>query len=80
MAHRNLSAIGETRLQPGLRLPVDHANGLAVAQIPIGGVYADDAGTKNNDIEIAASRAHAQAFSAERVRAFDEHAPPLSLA
>src|SRR3974390_1550749 len=62
MADRDLSSVGETRLQPGLWLTIDHANGLAVTRIPIGAIDADDAGTENNDIEVVGSRVHAQAL------------------
>ena len=64
MADRDLSAIGEARLEARFRLPVDHADRLAVAQIPIGGVHADNAGAENDHVEIGfggkVRRLHAQ--------------------
>jgi hypothetical protein len=52
MADRNLPAIGKTRLQPRLRLAIDDAHRLPAAREPIGGGDADDAGAKDNRVEI----------------------------
>ena len=52
MADRDLPAIGEARLKPRRRLAIDHADALAGAHMPIGGVDADHAGAKHDDIEI----------------------------
>jgi len=66
MAHGHLPAIGEARPQARCGLPVDDAHGLAGTQVPVGGGDADNAGTKNDDIEVFGGSDHAQAPQACR--------------